>query len=160
MRTSAEPVVLDLETGTTATIAREGAPIAWSKDELSLLVRTTSGSFVVAADGSGGQETSVLLDEFCPGGAAGKVVAKSRDQDVVVYDIAADSSIIVEEAEWDSNEECTTTIDGRWAYHRFQLFDIEKATRGALQVRTTDEDVAAVNQFGWRVPALTWKVRN
>ena len=71
--------VVDLATGNQTPMEREGYPIAWSKNDGTVLVHG-NGTFVVAADGSGGKPASIALREYCPAGNTGKVITAADEQ--------------------------------------------------------------------------------
>lgn len=148
------PVVVDLSSGTATNVAREGAPMAWSTDESSLLIASNAGSFVVAADGSGGKETSVRLSAMCVGGTAGKVVAQSQaDRKTVIYDIGADSAEVLDGAALSQGTTCAVTTEGSWTQFNRSLFDVRSGTAGPLSVRAEDGSDVGAGTFTWAIDA-------
>ncbi len=108
--------VVDLATGNQTPIAREGYPIAWSKDDSKVLVQG-NGTFVIAADGSGGEAASIALQEFCRAGNTGTVITVAGEQssflpvDLLAYDIATDSAKSIGKGLLDSDV-CEASSDG------------------------------------------------
>jgi len=153
------PVVVDLSAATSTNVAREGTPVAWSSDGKSLLVVSNGGSFVVAADGAGGKETSVKLSTVCVGGTAGKVVAQSQGtQNAVIYDIGADSAKEVVDGRVSRSVNCAVTTEGSWTSFRPYLFDVRTGTSGQLAIRTRDGEDISGAKFTWATTATDRRV--
>ena len=148
--TRSAPIAVDVATGKSTQIAREGKPIAWSKDETQVLLSAPTGTFRVAGDGSGGKEASVRLVKTCVVGTTGKVLASAIGGGIVLYDVGADSATKMNTSAFDQT--CLVTDDGKWAYTIGQLYDIEGARGGALEVRVDGEEQAS-RTFAWRVGA-------
>ena len=124
--------VVDTTTGRTAKVARQGVPLAWSKDGTEVLVQG-NGTFRVSADGSGGKEASVTLRSACPIGRAGKVLA-STDTGLVVYDVDTDSAKDL--GPFRLGETCSVSADGTWAVSGSTLVDL--SAHAATTLRRTD----------------------
>ncbi len=148
--TAVAPISVDVTTGKATDIAREGKPIAWSKDERQVLVQAPTGTFRVAADGSGGSETSVRLAKTCVVGTTGKVIASAIAGGVVLYDVGADSATKVSTNGLD--ETCLVTDDGKWAYTIGELYDIKASRAAPLEVRVNDQK-QMTGKFAWRTGA-------
>jgi hypothetical protein len=120
--------VLDLATGNQTQIAREGYPVAWSKDNSKVLVQG-NGTFVVAADGSGGKPASIALQEFCVAGNTGTVItvvgelSSFSPVDLLEYDIATDIAKPIGKGQLDSDV-CEASSDGNWVVAGHTVIDL------------------------------------
>src|SRR5262249_49138484 len=138
--TSTGVVVVDLSNGKLTTVTRQGKPIAWSKDDSKLLV-SGGGTFVVAADGSGGKKASVDLQSACVIPASGEVLAGVVDatttqRELVLYDIASDSARNVGAGQISAR--CEVSSDGRWLLEYNTLVDLQTAQAGAVTLKTAN----------------------
>ena len=117
--------VVDLDTGRSRQVARQGLPLAWGGDDTSLLV-SGNGLFVVAADGGGGGEASVDLGSYaCIVGTTGTIITVDQQRVVVRYDIATDSSEVLGVGSPIQREHlCQVSTDRKWLLVNTTLVDL------------------------------------
>lgn len=120
--------------GKVTTVARQGVPLAWSKDGKTVVVQG-NGTFLVAADGSGGREASVSLTSLCPISDSGKVLARTTEE-LVVYDIGTDSAVSV--GDLSTGDRCSVSADGTWVASSTTLVDLTKGASTNLRRTLTD----------------------
>jgi hypothetical protein len=122
--------VVDLTSGKEATIARTGRPLAWSKDDTHVLVVGDDGTFLVAADGSGGKKASTQLGRYCPLDHTGKVLYATganqglEKEKIFLYDLATDSATQIGTGRFSSIESCEVSADEKWAVTGSLVVDI------------------------------------
>ncbi len=79
-RASDGVAVIDMSSGKSVNVAKIGAPVAWNADSTKVLVQG-NGTFIVAADGSGGGDAAVQASQaaypMCAVGDTGKVIVDS-----------------------------------------------------------------------------------
>lgn len=133
--------VYDLATGTPVQVARQGVPVAWSKDDSKLVVNG-NGTFVVASDGSGGKAASITITTFCSIGATGTLLAVDSTSPggaaLVHYDIATDSAKSLGKGQL--NAACEVSRDGDWLVSDRTLVDLASGRSATLTVRVTAGD--------------------
>ncbi len=127
--------VLDRRSGTTVESARQGTPLAWSSDDKKLLVNG-NGTFVVAADGSGGRQASVAIFQFCEIGTTGAVLARMSDGSAVRYDIGEDTAETLGAVEFRTDSPCETSADGRWVVAGRTVVDISNGHSSVIRAIT------------------------
>ncbi|MEZ5240038.1 MAG: hypothetical protein R2716_14160 [Microthrixaceae bacterium] len=127
--------VVDVESGEAVKVAESGDPVAFGSDAETLLVYG-NGTFLVAADGSGGEEASAQVSpggaavrEMCAVGSTGKALLLT-ESGVVLFDIDADEA--TETPGTEIGPGCSTTPDG------------EYVVTNSLLVRTSDGEAAAL----------------
>lgn len=154
--------VVDLESGELVTVARQGVPVAWSADGEKVLVQG-NGTFTVAADGSGGKESSVQLGVMCAVGETGTVLAQAtnpttRANELVLYDIGKDSSSVVSDR-LPLGDTCQLSGDGNWLLTDGVLVDLKSKAATTLR-RSDDEGNGLSGTFSFLTPrALTSRAR-
>jgi hypothetical protein len=125
-------VVADFTTGEVVEVARTGRPIAWSAEGDQVLVEG-NGTFVVEADGSGGDEASVQLSvstfaagAYCRAGDSGLVVLNGEDVGLVLYDVSDDEAIPFPKSRYSLSQPCYVSADGRWLISGHFLIDLRR----------------------------------
>lgn len=131
--------VLDTSSGEIVDVATSGFPVAFGSSGEQLLV-DGGGTFVVASDGSMGEEASVQVVRrgaaYCALGDTGLALLQEQDG-VAVFDI--DASEVVTRQDVPLGQGCAVSPDGRWAVNGRILVDIEVRdswTLPAIDVRT------------------------
>jgi hypothetical protein len=140
--------VVDLATGTQTPVARQGYPIGWSKDDSKVLVQG-NGTFVVAADGSGGKQASIAIQDYCTVGKTGAVITSAADPrpdgllDLLYYDIASDVAKPIGNGRLDSWESCDVSANGKWVVSDHTVIDLGRGRAATITI--SDHDKAPLN---------------
>lgn len=161
MTTAAGPVVaVSTTTGMATEIAHTGTVVAWSADSRRVLV-DGNGVFLVAADGSGGEEAHVgladdtkPLEQSCRLADTGRALLQ-RSGRLVLYDLGADEAHPL--GSGGLGDVCRVTLDGRWALSGALLVGVERADVGNLarvsaNPGSTPAERSASVQYRWRGP--------
>lgn len=139
-------VVVDSASGETTQVARQGSPMAWSADDSTVVVNG-NGTYLVAADGSGGGEASIDIQSACPldePGTALVAVAGSpgvSTAELALYDIDADSAVTLGALAMGAG--CEVSEDGGWALTDDLLIDLEELV--ATRLDRQDADGRSIN---------------
>lgn len=138
-------VVVDAATGASTQIARQGAPVGWSADGSTVVV-IGNGTFLVAADGSGGNEASIDIGVLCSLGDTGTALVAVRNEqagytELAIYDVGQDSATSL--GRFDLGQGCELSEDGAWALTGETLVDLEGL--GATRLRRLDADQRSIN---------------
>lgn len=144
--------VVDLATGVQTAVAREGHPIAWSKDDKKVVVEG-NGTFSVAADGSGGAPASATLQSHCTVGKTGTLITSAAATasggsllstvDMVAYDPSADSASQLGKGQLVVGASCAVSSDGKWMLTNNTLVDLVGGHASLINV--TSRNQARVN---------------
>ncbi len=135
--------VVDLASGKQTQVARQGFPIAWSKDDKSVVVQG-NGSFIVAADGSGGKQASIPIQGYCIVGTTGTLITtgttvfnSSGTAELLDYDIATDSARTLGKGNLGPgySPTCQVSADAKWVVAGTNVIDVANGHSGVVQMK-------------------------
>lgn len=138
-------ISVDVATATPTLVARQGRPLAWSKDGSTLVVQG-NGTFLVGPDGAGGKAASVTISRLCPLGTTGTLLAEvtgatPETTGLARYDIATDSASFI--GKFGLDRTCDVSADGRWVVTSDVIIDLDESAATAL--RRNDPDGNKIN---------------
>jgi hypothetical protein len=140
--------VVNLVTGTQTPVAREGYPIGWSKDDSKVLVQG-NGTFIVAADGSGGKQASIVVQGFCTVAKTGALITSVAGQnpdgpvDLLYYDIASDSAKPIGNGQFNYSKLCEVSTNSKWVVSDRTVIDLARGHTAI--VGFSDRNKASLN---------------